>query len=480
MHKKCCLSLPHFAMLHPPSTIAAIASPAGTGAIAIVRMSGNNSLGIADKILALPQNKTLKGQKTYTLHYGKILCHGRVLDEVVAAVFCAPHSYTGEDMVEIYCHGSVYIQQQILQTLIDNGAAMAQPGEFTMRAFLNKKIDLPQAEAVEALIASQTAEMHRIAMQQMRGGYSAQLKALREELLNFVSLVELELDFAEENVEFADRREMQELIGRITAVVEGLAGSFAEGSAIKQGTPVAIAGKPNAGKSTLFNALLNDECALVSPIAGTTRDAIDGTITIGGVLFRLIDTAGLRTPADHLEQMGIERSRQKIGQARIVLWLADCGDAADAIASDVLQFADEITSRSGKIILLLNKIDLMPDVSVKDKIKALQTLTGRGIEVISVSGKYGSGLQTLQECLVQMATQSRSEGYIVSNARHYQALVQCRHSLVCVRDALNGGLGGELIAFEARKAIDCISGIVGDITDADVLNNIFSRFCIGK
>ncbi|GHT80588.1 tRNA modification GTPase MnmE [Bacteroidia bacterium] len=461
-----------------PETIVAISSPAGVGATAVIRVSGSKALAIVDEIFVSPRGKKLSQQKPNTIHFGKIVHRQQMLDEVLAAVFHAPHSYTGEDVAEIYCHGSVYIQQQILQALIDCGADMASPGEFTMRAFLNKKIDLVQAEAVGDLIAARTSSMHQIAMQQMRGGYSLKIKELREKLLNFLSLLELELDFAEEEVEFANRLKLNELLAEMLSVIEQLTQSFATGNALKTGIPVVIAGAPNAGKSTLLNALLNDDRALVSPTPGTTRDAIEDTVTLGGVLFRFIDTAGLRTTTDNVEQLGIERSYQKIEQASIILLVA----TSDQQPATSVQLPITNYQANKKYIVLLNKIDTLKEEEILDNVKALQDAVNQQIIILPISGKTGQGLETLQQTLVQFAAlpQNANGDCIVSNVRHYEAFVHAQQALQRAQLAVNQHIGTELIAFEIREAILHLSSIVGEITDADVLNNIFGKFCIGK
>ncbi|GHU95578.1 tRNA modification GTPase MnmE [Bacteroidia bacterium] len=466
-----------------PETIAAISTPVGVGATATIRVSGSAALGIVDSIFVSPRGKKLSQQKPNTIHFGKIVHRGQTLDEVLAAVFEAPHSYTGEDVAEIYCHGSVYIQQQILQALIDCGATMARAGEFTLRAFLNKKIDLVQAEAVGDLIAARTPVMHQMAMQQMRGGYSLKIKNLREQLLNFLSLLELELDFAEEDVEFANRFKFNDLATEILSVIDPLIQSFATGNAIKNGIPVVIAGAPNVGKSTLLNALLNDEKALVSPIPGTTRDAIEDTVTLGGTLFRFIDTAGLHAATDTVEQLGIERSYQKIEQASIILLVATSEPTLNSQFSTLnSQFSTLNSQLNKKYIVLLNKIDTLNEEEILVAVKSLQNVINQQVTVIPVSGKTRQGLETLQQTLVQLAAlpQNADSDCIVSNARHYEAFVHAQQSLQRAQIAVNQQVSTELIAFEIREAIAHLSSIVGEITDADVLNNIFGKFCIGK
>jgi len=453
-------------MIDLTSTIAAISTPAGAGGIAVVRVSGRQVFEICDKIFVSPAGKKLSEQKTATAHVGKIVVEGSVVDEVIATVFRAPRSFTGEDTVEIACHGSTYIQQQILQALIGCGASMAQSGEFTMRAFLNGKMDLAQAEAVADLIASSTRAMHRVAMQQMRGGYSDDIRSLRGKLLHFASMLELELDFSDEDVEFANRSELKKLLQEIISVIEKLTASFAVGNAIKRGVPVAIVGAPNVGKSTLLNALLNDEKALVSDVAGTTRDAIEDTATLGGVLFRFIDTAGIRHSTDHVEQLGIERTFEKIGKASIIILLLDATRPETFESVAVIQ---SLLTAEQKLIVAVNKMDYcqlpLPTASY-----------------LPLSAKNKTGLHELEQMLLRLAAipDSLDSDSIVSNARHYEAFVHAHQSLARALEGVEAKLSEELVAFEIREAAQHLSSIVGDISDSDILGNIFEKFCIGK
>jgi tRNA modification GTPase len=464
------------ALIDVTSTIAAISTPPGTGGIAVIRLSGAQALAIADRLFTSPSGKKLAGQKAGTVHFGSIVHRGEAVDEALAAVFRAPASYTGEDTVEISCHGSTYIQQKIAQAMVDCGAQPAQPGEFTMRAFLNGKLDLAQAEAVGDLIASGTQAMHRVAMQQMRGGYSAKIKALREKLLHFASMLELELDFADEDVELAGRDELASFLQSILRATSKLADSFAVGNAIKKGIPVVIAGSPNVGKSALLNALLNDEKALVSDVAGTTRDAIEDCVTLGGVLFRFIDTAGIRSGAGRMEQLGIERSYQKLGQAQIVLATLDATRTAAELKSSLLLLLQKVDSKK-PLIALLNKADMLGCAELTEKVELLQPLA----KVLAISAKSGEGIAALEEQLAQLAAiPDNLDAGIVSNLRHYEALSSARQALTRALEGLSGKLGEELIAFEIREAAQRLASITGAIAGTDILDNIFKNFCIGK
>ena len=457
-------------------TICAISTAPGCGGIAVVRISGPEALAICDTIFK-PHNpaKSLLTQKAYTLCYGSILQGEETLDDVMAAVFRAPHSFTGEDVVEITCHGSIYIQQQILQLLVKQGCRIAHPGEYTQRAFMNGKMDLSQAEAVADLIASTSAGQHRLALNQMRGGFSQELKQLRDQLLHLTSLMELELDFSDhEELEFADRSELQALAAQIERVISHLADSFSVGNAIKNGIPVAIIGETNAGKSTLLNALLNEEKAIVSDIHGTTRDVIEDTVNIGGVLFRFIDTAGIRETHDTIETLGIERTFQKLEQASIVLWVVDQTEAEQQIA----QLSDRLLPLcEGKtLILVLNKSDLPhSQLSIVNYQLSIN-------KVVSLSAKHKEGIDQLKTLLLeaaQLPTLSQND-LIVTNARHYEALTHALESIHRVQEGLSTHLSGDFISQDLRECIFHLSDIVGDVTTDEVLGNIFRRFCIGK
>lgn len=460
-------------------TIVAIATPPGMGAIAVIRLSGNSSIEIADKVFRpAKQGKTLCNQKAYTIHYGSIIDGNREVDQVLVSLFRAPHSYTGEDVVEISCHGSTVIQQQLLELLVRNGAVLAQPGEFTLRAFINGKIDLSQAEAIADLIASTCETARRVALNQMRGGISNKLTELRNELLRFTALVELELDFSEEDVEFANRHELETLINNIISEIDKLTASFSQGNAIKTGIPVTIAGKPNVGKSTLLNRLLNEEKAIVSEIAGTTRDAIEDTIHLGGINFRFIDTAGLRQTSDTIESMGIERAFAKIEKARIVLYIADAQNDTPEIVDEVDSFASKITP-SQSLIVLVNKEDKSSQSHVDD---ILSALTRKGFNALAISAKAGHNIEQLQQLLIAIGKTDmpENEDVVVTNIRHYNALQSARTSLQQVLNGLQANLSGDLLAIDIHQAIDYLSEITGEISNDEVLGFIFSKFCIGK
>ena len=458
-------------------TICAISTAPGTGGIAIVRVSGADALAICDRVFRPhEEGKRLASRKGYTLTYGTVVDDsGEMVDEVVAAVFRAPRSFTGEDTVEFTCHGSIYIQQTILRLLIAQGCRMAGPGEFTQRSFLNGKMDLSQAEAVADLIASTSAGQHRLAMNQMRGGFSQELKALREQLLHLTSLMELELDFADhEELEFADRKELEEIASRIERTISKLAQSFKAGNAIKNGIPVAIIGETNAGKSTLLNALLNEEKAIVSDIHGTTRDVIEDTVNIQGVLFRFIDTAGIRETRDTIEALGIERSFRAIERADIVLWLVDQTEADKQIAAlsgKVLPLCE-----GKQLILVLNKSDLNAS---KPSIVNRQLSINK---VLSISAKHKEGIDQLQSLLVEAAhlPALSSSDVIVTNLRHYEALSRALEAIRRMQEGLSSGLSGDFISQDLRECIFHLSDIVGEVTTDMVLQSIFTHFCVGK
>ena len=458
-------------------TICAISTAPGTGGIAVIRVSGADALAICDRVFRPhEEGKRLASRKGYTLTYGTVVDDsGEMVDEVVAAVFRAPRSFTGEDTVEFTCHGSIYIQQTILRLLIAQGCRMAGPGEFTQRSFLNGKMDLSQAEAVADLIASTSAGQHRLAMNQMRGGFSQELKALREQLLHLTSLMELELDFADhEELEFADRKELEEIASRIERTISRLAQSFKAGNAIKNGIPVAIIGETNAGKSTLLNALLNEEKAIVSDIHGTTRDVIEDTVNIQGVLFRFIDTAGIRETRDTIEALGIERSFRTIERADIVLWLVDQTEADKQIAAlsgKVLPLCE-----GKQLILVLNKSDLNAS---KPSIVNRQLSINK---VLSISAKHKEGIDQLQSLLVEAAhlPALSSSNVIVTNLRHYEALSRALEAIRRMQEGLSSGLSGDFISQDLRECIFHLSDIVGEVTTDMVLQSIFTHFCIGK
>ncbi|MFN5786830.1 MAG: tRNA uridine-5-carboxymethylaminomethyl(34) synthesis GTPase MnmE [Flavobacteriia bacterium] len=449
-------------------TICAIATPNGLGAISVIRLSGKESL----KIIQAVFSKDLSDKASHTVHFGNFLSGQNVIiDEVLVTVFQQGKSFTGEESIEISCHASPYIQQQILKTLMEQGCRLAEPGEFTMRAFINGKMDLSQAEAVADLIASQSKSAHDIALKQLKGGFSSELKELREKLIHFASLVELELDFAEEDVEFADRKELKQLVIDVLAYIQRLARSFELGNAIKNGVPVAIVGAPNTGKSTLLNQLLGEDRAIVSNIAGTTRDVIEETLNIDGILFRLIDTAGIRENAEEIEAMGIERSKEKIRQAAVVLCMAD--STVDGSLEEVLQWAQEIreTYPDKKVLVLANKADM-------NSIHTARSLSG----VEEISAKEGKGIDELKKELVAQVVGdfSLANDTIVSNARHYDALRRTAESLEKARFGLENNITADFVAMDIRQAMYDLGTITGDISTDDLLGNIFSKFCIGK
>ncbi len=458
-------------------TICAIATAPGTGAIAVVRMSGKDSLKLLWKNF-YPKNKSLTKEKviSHHLYFGNIKKkNGELLDEVLISYFKAPHSYTGEDAVEISCHGSEYIQQQILQLLIESGARMAEAGEFTMRAFLNGKMDLSQAEAVADLIASESSMAHRVAMQQMRGGFSAKIQELRSQLVNFSSLLELELDFGEEDVEFADRTQMRMLVDTLKNELTRLKKSFQLGNVMKKGIPVAIIGKPNAGKSTLLNSILNEEKAIVSDIPGTTRDALEDTIIIEGFSFRFIDTAGLRQSEDTIENLGIEKTYDKINQASIILYVCDISDINKESMEEMLdEFKQYIHHPNKHFILVANKIDKLKKVPAH--LKDLLDL-----ETVFVSAKRNENIHLLADTLVKhVRKQNILKELVVSNSRHFEAISKALESIENVDDGIRNDIPTDLIAIELRQALYYLGSITGEVTNDEILGNIFSKFCIGK
>lgn len=457
-------------------TICAIATAQG-GAIGTIRVSGPEAIEITDRIFVASSGKKLADRSPYTIAFGQVLSADKkeVIDEVLVAVFHAPHSYTGENSTEIMCHGSSYILQQVMQLLIKNGCRSALPGEYTQRAFLNGKMDLSQAEAVADLIASSNASTHRLAMNQMRGGFSKELAELRNMLLNFTSMIELELDFSEEDVEFADRKELNRLADHIESFISRLVHSFSVGNAIKNGIPVAIIGETNAGKSTLLNLLVNEERAIVSDIHGTTRDVIEDTVNIQGIMFRFIDTAGIRETTDTIETLGIERTFQKLDQASIVLWMIDSTTAQSqykALSEKILSHCE-----GKKLIQLFNKSDLINATQREE----LSVLVGEA-PLLFISAKQRENTSRLEELLVQAAAlpQINQNDVIVTNVRHYEALVRVLDSIHRVQAGLRDGLPGDLLSQDIRECIFYLSDIVGEVTTEDVLGNIFKNFCIGK
>ncbi len=468
-------------------TIIALATPAGSGAIGVIRLSGPDAIDIVNRFFQSKfHQKDLRNVPTHTVHLGYIKDDGQILDEVLVSIFKNPQSYTGENVVEISVHGSPYIQQQILQLFLKNGVRHAQAGEFTLRAFLNGKMDLAQAEAVADLIASDSETSHRLALQQMRGGFSSEIKKLRDELIHFASLMELELDFAEEDVEFADRQQFKDLVQRIKQTLKHLVDSFATGNVLKEGVPVAIIGEPNVGKSTLLNALLNEERAIVSDIAGTTRDVIEDELVLNGIRFRFIDTAGIREAQDQIEKIGIRKTYEKIKEAKVVVFLIDaCALSQKSSCHEphhqkVLQeFETEIQNitrkyPNKKILIVVNKVD-------KTNRKDYQIDT-RKYPVIEISAKHKTGLDRLNNELVSLVNKGALDQnqVVVSNARHYQALNDALQSIIQVENGLNTDLSGDLLSIDIRAALHSLGEITGDITTDNLLDNIFRNFCIGK
>ena len=459
-------------------TIVALASPSGAGAIAVIRLSGKEALTIAEQVFQSVSGKSLSKQKTHTIHLGHIVEDGKVFDQVLLSIFKNPHSYTGEDVVEISCHGSTYIQQQIIQLLLRKGCRMAQAGEFTLRAFLNGKLDLSQAEAVADLISSDNEASHQIAMQQMRGGFSNEIAKLREELLNFASLIELELDFAEEDVEFADRTQFSELLTRIEFVLKRLIDSFAVGNVIKNGIPVAIVGEPNVGKSTLLNALLNEERAIVSEIAGTTRDTIEDELVIGGIGFRFIDTAGIRETKDVVESIGIKKTFEKIEQAQVVIYIVDSSQLS------VVGLNTELEKIKNKfplkpLIVVLNKIDKLSETEIK---KIINQLTTDNRQLITISAKNNLGVDDLKNQLLSFVNTGalRNNETIITNTRHYDSLLKALEEIQKVKFGMQSNLSSDLMAIDIKQVLYYFGEITGEVTNDELLGNIFANFCIGK
>lgn len=461
-------------------TIVALASPSGAGAIAVIRLSGSNALAIAETIFQSVSGKSIQHQKTHTIHLGHIVEGTKVYDQVLLSLFKNPNSYTGEDVVEISCHGSTYIQQQIIQLLLRQGCRMAQPGEFTLRAFLNGKLDLSQAEAVADLISSDNEASHQIAMQQMRGGFSNEIAHLREELLNFASLIELELDFAEEDVEFADRTQFKALLNRIELVLKRLIDSFAVGNVIKNGIPVAIVGEPNVGKSTLLNALLNEERAIVSEIAGTTRDTIEDELVIQGIGFRFIDTAGIRETEDVVESIGIKKTFEKIEQAQVVLYLFE-GSKFQVSGSTYITEIEKVKNKYPlkPLLVVINKIDLLTEAEITSIRAQLETLD---VTLETISAKSNLGIDSLKIQLMSFVNTGalRNNETIVTNTRHYDSLLKALEEIQKVRFGMDTHLPSDLMAIDIKQALYYFGEITGEVTNDELLGNIFANFCIGK
>ena len=458
-------------LMHKSNSIVALSTPHGTGAISVIRISGEDSIRIVEKLFIDKKKKILSKQKSHTVHFGEIINNKDVIDEVLVTIFKAPHSYTAENTVEISCHGSNFIQQEIINLIIENGARLAKPGEFTLRAFLNGKLDLNQAEAVADLISSENESSHRLAMQHMRKDFSNDLNNLRDELIKFTSLIELELDFSEEDVEFADRKQFKSLLKKIQTELKILIDSFKSGNVLKNGVSVAIAGKPNAGKSSLLNTLLKEEKAIVSDIPGTTRDSIEDSINIKGIKFRFIDTAGLRETEDIIESKGITKTKEKIRSSQFLIFLFDVNDTTIEEIDKTLKDFDR---QDLKIILVRNKIDL--------KIQNFDLINNlKNRDIIEISAIDNKSVNNLKEILFsQVKISNTKNNTIVSNSRHLEALNNALEGIEEVQEGLKKNLSGDLLSIDIKKSIEYIGEITGEITNDEVLGNIFSKFCIGK
>ena len=460
------------------NTIAAISTAPGVGGIAVIRVSGSDAFNVADAVFRSANKlNPVSSQSANTVVFGTIEEAGELIDEVLVTVVRAPHSFTGENVVEIACHGSVYVQQKILMLLLSKGCRLAMPGEFTQRAFLNGKMDLSQAEAVADLIASSSAASHRMALTQMRGGFSSELAQLRTQLLNFVSLVELELDFSEEDVEFANRTQLFTLVNTIQDKISRLANSFRVGNALKNGIPVALVGETNVGKSTLLNMLLNEEKAIVSDVHGTTRDVIEDQIQLRGITFRFIDTAGIRDTKDKIESMGIARTYQKIEQSSIVLWVVDCTQLSEHL--EWLTERIEKRAVDKYVILVFNKIDKITDAEREVVTRLFEDFKG---ERVYISAKNRLNTAALEDALVKAAQlpEIQSGDVIVSNIRHYQALLQAQSAIERVHQGLENGISGDFLSQDIRECMHYLGEITGQISNDEILGNMFSKFCIGK
>lgn len=455
-------------------TIVALSTPQGVGAIGVIRLSGEQAIAICNKVF---YGNNLLEQESHTIHFGTIRNGGQIIDEVLVSLFVAPSSYTGENTVEISCHGSPYILQRVMELLISQGARLAKPGEFTLRAFLNGRMDLSQAEAVADLIASESASAHEIAMQQMRGGFSSQIGLLRERLIHFASLIELELDFGEEDVEFANRNELTSLVTQIQQLIQQLLQSFALGNVLKNGISTVIAGRPNAGKSTLLNAILNEERAIVSNIAGTTRDTIEEIINIKGIQFRLIDTAGIRDAADQIEAIGVRKTLERIKKSAILVYVFD---VIELSPQEVYQDIKKLSYAGLQVIAVANKMDLNPYT----KPEKFENELVKGSRLITASAINKMNIEHLKNILYQTAIssdQAGSEATIVSNTRHVEALQKANAALTKVLEGIQLGISGDLLAFDIKESLYQLGSITGEVdVDNDILGNIFSNFCIGK
>ncbi len=462
------------------STICALATP-GHGAISVIRVSGPAAISQVEGIFQpATEGKKLHNQAPNTIHFGTIRQGDEVVDEVLVSLFKAPHSYTGEDSIEISCHGSPYIQQKILELLVTQGARPARPGEFTQRAFLNGKMDLSQAEAVADLVAAESEGAHRVALQQLRGGFSDRLKSLREQLLHFISMIELELDFSEEEVEFADRTQLNGLVNEIRTLINELVQSFQLGNVLKNGVPVAIIGRPNVGKSTLLNALLKEERAIVSDIEGTTRDSIEDTINLEGVTFRFIDTAGIRETADTIENLGIRRTYQKIEQASVVLLLVEAGDDVKLIQRSMEAIRKQIQGNGKHLVVVLNKADQVDENTLAELQKRIKLEESENL--IAISANTGYRTEELANLLLQIVNYGslKHQDVVISNIRHLNALKSASESLSRVSEGLTSALPTDLLAQDIREALHFLGEITGEVTTDEILGNIFKNFCIGK
>ena len=466
-------------MMYNEGTIIALSSAPGSGAIAIIRLSGEDAISKTDLFFKSKSGKKLSESSGYSISYGDLVDNDEIIDEVVVSVYKAPHSYTGENIIEISCHGSIYIQQRILSLFTNTGVRLASPGEFTLRAYLNNKKDLSQAEAVGDLIASESKEEHRVAMEQMRGGYSDEIEVLREKLINFKSLIELELDFSEEDVEFADRSDLKTLLNELESKLSSLIDSFTYGNVIKEGVTVTIAGKPNAGKSSLLNAIVNEDKAIVSNIPGTTRDAIEDVTNINGVKYRFIDTAGIRETSDEIESIGVARAKSKIDSSRILIYLFDRSDITE---NELIKEVKSYLREDLQVYLVENKIDLLNNSNTdtyKDNIKSL--INENSVSFYRISALDSDLVSGLKELISKNLKLSSQSNIIITNSRHLEALNNSLKAIESVNKGLKEGLSGDLLSIDLNEAIINISIITGKIDiDQDILGSIFSKFCIGK